>query len=368
MSEQLVIGLGLVLAAGFLQGTFMLPLTFTRGWQWEHGWALFSLFGMLIFNWALAVWAVPNLVAAYRATPASDLWTLAAFGALWGAGAILFGLGIAKLGMAVGYPIIMGLILSLGAIIPLVLESPGEIASPRGLLLLAGTAVTVGGVVLCSKAAAAKDAQPGPQPAVSALGAGLVIALLAGALSCFPNVGMNYAVSLKAAAVERGASESMAGNAAWALLFTAGFAVNLSYCLGLMIRRGNLRQFASHCPRNAGWIALMAAMWIGSFYLYGMGAGRMGSWGGILGWPLFISLAILVGNLWGLWRGEWRTAGPQARNQLNLGLIVLLLAVALFGAASAIKGSGMKPEPGRPAGDSPPSPLAGEELGVGGIA
>jgi hypothetical protein len=81
-------------------------------------------------------------------------------------------------------------------------------------------------------------------------------------------------------------------------------------------------------------------MWIGSFYLYGLGAGRMGEWGGILGWPLFISLAILVGNLWGLWRGEWRTASPQARTRLNLGLIVLLLAVAVFAAAGAIQGSG----------------------------
>jgi len=340
VGEQLVVGLGLVLAAGFLQGSFMLPMTFTRRWEWEHGWALFTVLGMLIFNWALALRMVPDLLAAYRATPTSDLWILALFGGLWGAGAILFGLGMAKLGMAVGYPVIMGLILSLGAIIPLLLQSPGELVSQTGLLLLAGTSVTIGGIVLCSKAAAAKDAQPSRQPVASGLGAGLVIAVLAGALSCFPNVGMNYAVNLKAAAVQRGASEGMAANAVWALLFTAGGAVNLAYCLALMIRRGNFRQLANDLGRNAAWIAMMAAMWIGSFYLYGLGAGRMGEWGGILGWPLFISLAILVGNLWGLWRGEWRTASPQARTRLNLGLLVLLLAVAVFAAAGAIQGSG----------------------------
>jgi L-rhamnose-H+ transport protein len=340
MTQQFAIGLGLVLAAGFLQGSFMLPMTLTRRWQWEHGWAMFSLLGMLLFNGVLAACTVPHLLSAYRATPASDLYVLAMFGALWGAGAILFGLGMARLGMAVGYPIIMGLILSLGAIVPLLLQSPAELASRAGLLLLAGMAVTIGGVILCSQAAAAKDAQPadkGDKAVGSGLGAGLVIAVLAGVFSCFPNVGMNHAESLKAAAVGLGASPDMAGNAAWALLFIAGFVLNFCYCLGLMVRRGNLGALANDFGRNLGWIALMAAMWIGSFYLYGMGAARMGAWGGIVGWPLFISLAILVGNLWGLWRGEWRNANPSARARLNFGLAVLLLAVAVFGAASALK-------------------------------
>ncbi len=85
MTQQLAIGLGLVLAAGFLQGSFMLPMTLTRRWQWEHGWAMFSLLGMLLFNVALAACAVPHLFSAYLATPAGDLCVLAMFGALWGA-------------------------------------------------------------------------------------------------------------------------------------------------------------------------------------------------------------------------------------------------------------------------------------------
>jgi hypothetical protein len=71
--------------------------------------------------------------------------------------------------------------------------------------------------------------------------------------------------------------------------------------------------------------------------LYGMGAGRMGYWGGIIGWPLFISLAKLAGNLWDLWRGEWASALPAARGKLNRGLIAMLLAVALFGLGSVVR-------------------------------
>ena len=135
----------------------------------------------------------------------------------------------------------------------------------------------------------------------------------------------------------RGASEGMAGNAAWALLFTAGAAVNIVWCLGLMVRRGTLPDAFRELGRNLSLIAAMAAMWIGSFYLYGLGAARLGRWGGILGWPLFISLAILVGNLWGLWRGEWEGAPAGARRKLGVGLAVLLVSVVIFGVSSALR-------------------------------
>jgi L-rhamnose-H+ transport protein len=297
----------------------------------------FSVLGMVIFNWLIASQVIPDLPGAIRATPTKDVLVLLLFGGLWGVGAVLFGLGMDKLGMALGYPIIMGLILSLGALIPLVLQAPGELFSKPGFVLLAGTVVTLAGIVLCSKAAGMKDAAQAKSGAASGLGAGLAIAIAAGALSCFPNVGMNYAGNLKTAAVKLGASEGMAGNAAWALLFTAGFVVNAVYCAARMLRRANAGSFGQETVRNTALIAAMAALWIGSFYLYGLGAVRLGKWGGIIGWPLFISVAILVGNLWGLWRGEWAGARAEARKRLNLGLAVLIVAVALFGWSSAIK-------------------------------
>ena len=55
----------------------------------------------------------------------------------------------------------------------------------------------------------------------------------------------------------------MAGNAAWALLFVAGFVLNCGYCLGLMLRRGNLCTLANGFGRNLFWVALMAVPFLG---------------------------------------------------------------------------------------------------------
>jgi len=331
---NLLLGLALVGVAGIFQGTFVLPMTLTRGWKWEHTWAAFSLLGMLVFNWTIGWAAIPHLSEALGATPRGDLEILVLCGACWGAGAILFGLGMERLGMAVGYPIIMGLIMSLGALIPLAQSGAGQLASLPGVLLSLGTVVAVFGIIRCSRASAQKTAaEPGARSGASR--ANLLIAIFAGVLSCLPNVGLNNAAALTAAARRVGASPAMAGNAAWVVQFTAGFLINFGYCSALILRRGNANLFGREMGRNVGLVALMALLWIGSFYLYGMGASRLGRWGTILGWPLFLTLSIIVGNVCGLWRGEWAKALQSARSNLNQGLVVILLAIGLFALGAA---------------------------------
>jgi len=332
------VGFLLVLLAAVLQGTFVLPMTLVRQWSWEHAWATFSLLGMLIFNWIITLLFVPNIFAVYAASPARDLTVLALFGLGWGVGAVLFGLGMDRLGMALGYPIIMGLIASLGALIPLLVFFPQTLFTTKGLVLLAGTALVIFGIVLCSVGGSRRAPSEGKSVTThsGAFKGGLVIAILAGILSCLPNVGMAFGGNVISSAVALGVSQVSSGNTVWALLFTLGCVANLAYCLYLMISKRTLGQYWNReTPRNLGLSALMALMWIGSFYLYGAGAARLGRWGAVVGWPLFISLSIVVGNLWGLWRGEWQGAPAAARRLLNQGLLVLIVAVVTVAISSA---------------------------------
>jgi L-rhamnose-H+ transport protein len=319
-----------VLLAAALQGTFVLPMTMVKQWSWEHTWATFSLLGMLVFNWIITLLLIPNIFAVYAATPPRDLAVLALFGLGWGIGAVLFGLGMDRLGMALGYPIIMGLIASLGALIPLLVFFPQTLFTTKGLVLLAGTALVILGIWICAVAGSRRmvSADKSSVAHSNAFRVGLAIAILAGILSCLPNVGMAFGGNVISAAEASGVSRASSGNTVWALLFTLGFVANAAYCLYLMVTRKTLGQYWNReTPRNLGLSALMAVMWIGSFHFYGAGAAKLGRWGVVVGWPLFISLSIIVGNLWGLWRGEWRGAPAAARRLLNQGLLVLIVAV-----------------------------------------
>lgn len=326
-----------MLLAGLLQGTFILPMTMVRRWSWAHTWISFSLLGMLVFNWVMTLIFIPDILSIYREVPARDLVILACFGLGWGVGAVLFGLGMERLGMALGYPIIMGLIASLGGLIPLLLFFPQSLATSKGLILMVGTLIVVVGIVVCSMAASRKTPSAAASGSANVLRGGLVIAVLAGLLSCLPNVGMAFGKSLMSAAELRGVAETSAGNTVWALLFTFGCIANLAYCAFLIVRdKTGHSYWGPEFARNLGLSSLMALMWIGSFYLYGAGAAKLGRWGAVVGWPLFISISIVMGNIWGLWRGEWKDASAPARRLLNVGLVVLIAAVVLIAFSNSV--------------------------------
>ncbi len=330
---DLVSGFLLVLVAGVLQGTFVLPMTLTRHWDWEHTWVTFSFFGMLSFNGILALVSLGDLPAIYSAVPVRDLMMLGIFGAGWGIGAVLFGVGMDRLGMALGYPIIMGLIASMGALIPLLVFYPGDVLALHGLVLLSGTALVMVGIVLSARAGAKKTSENTPEESSGrrAFRGAIMIAIAAGLLSCLPNVGITFGSRIVDEAITAGISPVFAGNAVWGLFFVLGFLVNAAWCLFLMIRKGSIGAFAGpEAGRNILLGAAMGAMWIGSFYAYGMGAANLGTWGPILGWPIFIALSIIVGNLWGLWRGEWKEASARPRALLNRSLIAMTIAVVVI--------------------------------------
>jgi L-rhamnose-H+ transport protein len=336
---QLFLGFLLVLLAALLQGTFVFPMAMVKEWSWEHTWATFSVLGMFFLNWIIVLLLVPNIFLVYVSSPAHDLAVLALFGMGWGVGAVLFGLGMEKLGMALGYPIIMGLIAGLGAMIPLLVFSPPIPFAPKALVLL-GTALVIFGIVVCSIGGSLKTLSGDKDSEIdsSSFKSGLVIAILAGMFSCLPNVGVAYAGNIISTAAKLGISSSSSANTVWALLFAFGCIVNLTYCLYLMISRKTLgRYFRGATPRNLGLTALMAAMWIGSFYFYGAGAARLGRLGIVVGWPLFISLSIAVGNVWGLWRGEWKGSSRKARRFLNQGLAILMLAIVTLAVSNSFQ-------------------------------
>jgi L-rhamnose-H+ transport protein len=264
---------------------------------------------------------------------------LASFGVAWGVGAVLFGLGMNMLGLTLGYPLIMGVNASIGTFTPLLWLYGGSMFSGRRLFIVIGTLLAIIGIVICSLAGARRESaalQPNGSDR-SRFIPGLVVSLASGILSCLPNLGLTYGTGTLQSARNLGASPAFAGNAVWCLFFTFGALVNIVYCGWLMLRNRNLQKlFDVKCATNWGWALAMGAMWIGAFYLYGIGTVRIGVGGSSIGWPILISLSIGAGVLCGLGKGEWKGAPSNAMNLLWSGLGVIILAVLIipFGIAA----------------------------------
>jgi L-rhamnose-H+ transport protein len=330
-------GITFTLVAGICQGLFMLPFTLTKQWKWEHNWAVFCLIGMIVLNWILAICFIPEILNIISQASFSEIAKLIAIGCCWGFGAILFGLGMDKLGMALGYPILMGLSSSMGALVPFLVFYRNQLFTTKGYIFIVGIILTVSGIILCSRAGVAKSASSNKkQFERKQLMQGLIIAIVGGMLSSLPNIGLTFSSDLIDLAQSQGVSPMLSGNVVWALLLSFGGIVNILYCLGLMKKNNNIHLLQNPSTlKNVGLLFIMSVLWISSFYFYGVSAYRLGKWGAIVGWPLFISLSIIVGNLAGIIRKEWIGASKKSFIYLFSGISTLVLSIIIIALSNA---------------------------------
>jgi uncharacterized protein YqgC (DUF456 family) len=80
----------------------------------------------------------------------------------------------------------------------------------------------------------------------------------------------------------------------------------------------------------------MPGEFLGGIAVYGIAAGKLGSYGAYVGFPMMLVCSILVGNLAGWWTGEWRGTGARTRRAMQVGVLALLAALAVLGLANRL--------------------------------
>jgi L-rhamnose-H+ transport protein len=327
--EAMLSGLMLILLAGAMNGSFATPMKRVRGWEWEHTWLAWSFVSMTVIPLAVAALTIPGLSTVYHMAGTRPLLWTAFYGMLWGASAVLFGLGITRVGLALGFGIILGTASSLGAVVPFLKLHRDRFFTAVGLMTILGLAVVLAGLAAFSWAGLLREAGQ-PQRREGSFMGGLVICVLAGLGTTFMSVALNEAVPIYGAAEALGTSSARSLNAVWPVLLGGGFAVNAGYCSFLLIGRHNAALFREEPARNAGLVMAMSVLWSGSNFVYGAGARGMGSLGLVLGWPIFMATIVLAANAWGLLTGEWRDAGWRSLAWAGTGTLLLIAGISLI--------------------------------------
>jgi L-rhamnose-H+ transport protein len=317
----------LVLLAGAMNGSFATPMKRVRGWDWEHTWFAWSVLGMIFIPWAVAALTIPRLSDVYQASGFSPLAYTAIFGMIWGAGTVLFGMGVIRIGVALGFGIILGTSCALGTLIPLLLLHRDQLSLPTGRIVILGVGVIVAGVAACARAGLLREASAPQQSVGGSFVAGLIICVLSGLGSTSMALALNEAVPISRAAESFGASSASSLNAVWPVLLAGGFAINAGYCAVLILRRRRVAQFRQAAAFNLFLVALMAILWSGSNFVYTTGARGMGPLGLVIGWPVFMAVIVLTANIWGLSTGEWRGAQRSALAWAAGGCVLLMAGI-----------------------------------------
>jgi L-rhamnose-H+ transport protein len=333
------VGFLLMLAGGIFQGTFSFPLKYTSRWSWENTWGAGSLMALLLLPWPLAFLTVPDLREVYKSVPVSGIVLALLFGAGWGTGGIFFGKGLASTGFSIGLALIMGIVAIGGSVIPLAMNQPEAFLKLPGLVLLAGVAVMIAGLVVSARAGILKESDQqtrGEEKSRNLQKAtfrkGLIYCVLAGLLSSLVNFGFIYGSSLSKASIAMGADPVHSQNALLALVFTSNFLVNIGFCLYLLIKNKTFNRFALK-GTSKYWIMVivMGLLWSGGIVIYGMGTTMIGNLGAYLGFPVLMVVSIITGNIFGVLTGEWKGVSPGPKRLMGLGIIILVAAIILLG-------------------------------------
>ena len=325
-------GFLLLIVAGIMNASFTLPMKYARRWAWENTWLAWSILALLALPPALTLSTVPHLAATYRATGGAIVCDVAGFGAGWGIAQVFFGLAVDAIGIALTFSIVLGTSAAVGTLIPLLRIHPERLNTPSGHGVLIGVALVLAGVALSAIAGTRREramqtGQSGPADAHGNRNttSGFILAFLCGFGASFVNLGLTFGAPLIQNARSSGAGALSAPNAVWMPLMMAGAVPNVLYCIWRLRKNHSGARFRAGGSSHWMLALIMAVFWFGSTVLYGISAAELGSWGPILGWPLFMSLIVIVATLLGILSGEWKNSGraPIAIQWAGVSLLVI---------------------------------------------
>ncbi len=334
------LGLSLAVVSGLAGGTFTLPMRFLSRWSWENVWAVYAVVAFLVMPLAVLFLTVGNPLQTLASAPVRAEIIALFTGFIWGLGAILFGLGVSAIGIAMASTLVLATSASVGSILPIFILAPERIGQPQGKAIILGTITALAGTGLCGYAGILREqnenarlraARPMVGPARPFF-VGLLICAGAGIFSAVFNVGYSLAQGIITSAVRAGNSSFGGSNLIWLLVLGSGAVVNLAYC-GHRLRKN--RTWANfHQPSSAPLYALailMGLLWGGGIFAYGSAAHNLGKLGPAIGWPLSLVVSLVTANCVGFLSGEWKLSSRAARRVMMAGLAVLLIAIGLLG-------------------------------------
>jgi L-rhamnose-H+ transport protein len=323
------IAIALLILAGVMNGSFTLPMKFTRKWAWENTWLAWSIFALVIFPPVLAVLTVPALGQVYSEAGARPIAIATGCGAGWGVAQVFFGLAVEAVGIALAFSVILGISASVGSLVPLCLDGNPAVFSAKGIAVIGGVALVIAGVMICAKAGRAREAALGQGPkGRPSIGRGLLFCTLSGLGAALVALGLQYGSSLARIAEKHGAEPLWSNNATWLPLMLGGAVPNLLYCAYLISKNHTRGRFAIGGTGGYWFLAaVMALFWFGSTLMYGVSSNSLGI---VVAWPAFMSLIVITAMIWGVLTGEWKGSGRKPLKVMYTGLAVLVLSIVVL--------------------------------------
>lgn len=350
MDTDQILGFGLLLIGAICGGSFGLPSKFAKkDTPWEVLWGPFFLMVTILIPVVVAPLVVNDLGGIYsrvNAEHSGTIVTVLLFGLLWGLGSMTLGMSFAFIGLSLAYALNYGAQIVFGSMGPMLISHSDQVFTSHGGVILAGVAVCLAGVIVSGKAGILKEESSqggleaealGESPAASGKNPKMLIGLLIGVTSgilcaCWA-VALEFTKPIGAEATAGKLNPEWA--AAWAvtaLILWGGAVSSCLYCIVQLTKNKTWGHFAK--PGVGLVLALAAAMAVlhdAAVFFLGLGMFKLGKELSVtVGYPVFMSFAIIVGNVHGFRTGEWKGASRRSVGWIVAGIALLVIGVCIL--------------------------------------
>ncbi|MGM8362057.1 L-rhamnose/proton symporter RhaT [Flavobacterium sp. ARAG 55.4] len=330
----MIIGFFWVLLAAIMLGFYAFPTKYIKEFDVENTWGSFWLLAMFIVPSLASIFLVNGLINTYTQVPISVFISVFFLSVLWGVGNLLWGISISRIGMALGFSLLIGVGTLVGSILPFFMGNIEQLKTTGGLVIVVGIIIIMLGIFFNGKAGLLREANEltGTDISNKNMKSGIIMCVVGGICAA----GFNLAYHVADTIGQIGEiSQNQYGNSPWiarlAVMlpsFIGSGIVTVSYFV-YQLRKGKswVKFSGSSSPKNIILIVSMALIYVTSLIIYGLGAYKLGTLGTSVGFAVFQTGCIMVANLLGLFSGEWSSAGDKSKRFLFSGLSMMTIGI-----------------------------------------
>ena len=342
MDGIVLLGIILVVLAGLGTGTVMWPMKRMKRLQFEHYWFIAMLTGLVVVPWSFVMITIPNPFAAYAQVGWGPVLKANLFALGWGVANVLYGLCVVRIGAALTGAVMTGLGIIAGTTLPMIMKGTGlfanapDLMSTGGLVLMAGLAVMLLGVLLSSlagfgRAKVLSDAPSGPssQGQQGRFTIGLLMAVIAGLTSAGISLCFVYGQAPIVEAMKAQGADTMSADVAvWAAALMGGAIVNIVFPAWIMTKKKNWGELLKN-PGETLLATVIGIQFIVAVTLMGRGMLFLGAFGASVGFAIQQIMQIMGNQAVGFLSGEWKGVYGNPRRLMYGALLILAFAVLI---------------------------------------
>ena len=344
MSNIIIFALVLCVLAGFLNGSYAIPIKCMDKWKEENLWLVFFVFSFFILPWLTIFIMVPDVMSIFKLLPLNAVVGALVGGAVFGFGMLFFANAFKYIGIGLNFVVNISIGTAGAALVP-ILWHPEIIVSTYSIIQLIGIIFFIFAVVLGAKAGDIRSKTQGNSETRSVqkryLFLGVCFAILGGIGSACQGISYTYSnpIISSIAMSKFHASPISAGLISWGIIFTAS---TIPYAIYFSIQNIKNGSFKYYKAKGTGhyWLYIIymgIASW-GSLIIFSKASADIGGdLAPTIAWPIFMVFIVLTSNFWGIIFKEWKNAHRKAFIFLALSLVLYVGAIVTFSYSSVIK-------------------------------